>query len=96
LDLQVLVAQLQFHEQLVVRLVRLQLVQVVRVVRLQLVQAQLVLVVQQVLLQLVQAQLLVVAPLELVEHLCLQKKIGVQKKLAQKNLRHPENLAYLF
>jgi hypothetical protein len=66
LDLQVLVAQLQFHERLVVTLELLRLVQVVRVVRLQLVQAQLVLVVQQMLLQ--QAQLLVVAPLELVEH----------------------------
>jgi hypothetical protein len=42
------------------------------------------------------ALLLVVAPLELVELPCLQKKIGAQKKLAQKNLRQPENLAYLF
>jgi hypothetical protein len=52
---------------------------------------QLVLLVQRVL-----AQLLFVAPLELVELPCLQKKIGVQKKLAQKNLRQLENLAYLF
>jgi hypothetical protein len=86
LDLQVLVAQLQFHEQLVVRLE--QLVQVLVV--------QLVQVVQQVLLQLMQAQLLVVAPLELVEHPCLQKKIGAQKKLVQRNLKQQENLAYLF
>jgi hypothetical protein len=89
LDLQELVAQLQFHEQLVVTLELLQLV-------LQLVQVQLL--VQQVLLQLVlqlvqvqllvqlaeQQVLLVVAPLELVEHLCL----------VQQNSQ--ENLAYLF
>jgi hypothetical protein len=53
--------------------------------------------VQVLLVQLVRlALLLVVAPLELVELPCLQKKIGVQKKLAQKNLRQLENLAYLF
>jgi hypothetical protein len=60
LDLQVLVAQLQFHEQLVVTLELLQLVQVVQLAR--------QVLLQQVLLKLVQAQLLVVAPLELVEH----------------------------
>jgi hypothetical protein len=47
--------------------------------------------VQELLVQLVLAQLLVVAPLELVEHPCLQAKIGVQK-----NLKQRENLAYLF
>jgi hypothetical protein len=49
-----------------------------------------------VLLQQVLAQLLVVALLELVEHPYLPKNFGAQKKLAQKNLRQPENLAYLF
>jgi hypothetical protein len=82
LDLQVLVAQLQFHEQLVVRLELLQLVQVVQLARQ---------VLRQLVLQLVQAQLLVVAPLELVEHPYLQKKIGVPKML-----KLLENLAYLF
>jgi hypothetical protein len=52
--------------------------------------------VQQAQVQLVLAQLLVVAPLELVEHPCLQRKIGAQKKLVQKNLKQQENLAYLF
>jgi hypothetical protein len=79
LDLQELVAQLQFHERLVVTLALLQLVQVVQLV-----------------VQRAQAQLLVVVPLELEVHPCLQKKIGVQKKLVQKNLKQPENLAYLF
>jgi hypothetical protein len=44
----------------------------------------------------VQEPQLVVAPLELVELPCLPKNFGAQKKLAQKNLRQPENLAYLF
>jgi hypothetical protein len=62
LDLQVLVAQLLFHEQLVVRLERL-VQQVLLALQLeQLVQPEQV-------EQLV--RLLVVAPLELVEHLCL-------------------------
>jgi hypothetical protein len=43
--------------------------------------------VQRVLVQ--RVQLLFVAPLELVEHPCLQKKLMLQKKLQ-------ENLAYLF
>jgi hypothetical protein len=46
--------------------------------------------VQLALVQQVQEQQLVVAPLELVEHLL------VQKKLAQKNLMQQENLVYLF
>jgi hypothetical protein len=93
LDLQELVEQLQFHERLVVTLVLLQLVQVEQLERqvlLQLVQ------VVQLVVQRAQAQLLVVVPLELEVHPCLQKKIGVQKKLVQKNLKQPENLAYLF
>jgi hypothetical protein len=57
-----LVAQLQFHEQLVVTLVLLQLVQVVQLAR-QVLQLELV------QLQLELVQLLVVAPLELAEHL---------------------------
>jgi hypothetical protein len=72
---------LQIREQLVVTL-ELELVQQVLV--------QLVLV-QLVLVQLEQELQLFVAPLELVEHPCLQAKIGVQKMLTQ-----PENLAYLF
>jgi hypothetical protein len=60
------------------------------VVTLELVLVQLVLV-QLVLVQLVLEPQLFVAPLELVEHPCLQAKIGVQKMLTQ-----PENLAYLF
>jgi hypothetical protein len=92
-----LVAQLQFHERLVVTLVRLQLVQVVQRVQVLLVQlvaqqAQVQQAQAQLLqVQLLQVQLLVVVPLELVEHPCLQKKIGVQK-----NLKQQENLAYLF
>jgi hypothetical protein len=78
-----LVAQLQIHERLVVtpalQLV-LALLQLVRLVR----------PVQVLQLELVQrVQLLFVAPLELVEHPCLQKKLMLQKKLQ-------ENLAYLF
>jgi hypothetical protein len=84
-----LVAQLQIHEQLVVILE--QLVQaLVQLVRVQLVRVQLVRV------QLVQEQRLVVAPLELVEHPCLPKNFGAQKKLVQKNLMQGKNLAYLF
>jgi hypothetical protein len=76
-----LVAQLQIHEGLVVTLV-LQLVWLVRPVQ--------VLQLELVQLELVQrVQLLFVAPLELVEHPCLQKKLMLQKKLQ-------ENLAYLF
>jgi hypothetical protein len=52
--------------------------------------------VEQLVVQRAQAQLLVVVPLELEVHPCLQKKIGAQKKLVQKNLKQPENLAYLF
>jgi hypothetical protein len=74
LDLPVLVAQLQIHEQLVVILEQQ--------VQEQLVQA----LVQLALVQQVQEQQLVVAPLELVEHPCLPKNFGVPKKLAQKNL----------
>jgi hypothetical protein len=84
LDLQVLVAQLQIHEQLVVMLE--QQVQEQRVQAL----------VQLVRVQLVQEQQLVVSPLELVEHPCLPKNFGVPKKLAQKNLMQQENLVYLF
>jgi hypothetical protein len=84
LDLQVLVAQLQIHEQLVVMLE--QQVQEQRVQAL----------VQLALVQQVQEQQLVVAPLELVEHPCLPKNFGVPKKLAQKNLMQQENLVYLF
>jgi hypothetical protein len=84
LDLPVLVAQLQIHEQLVVILEQQ--------VQEQLVQA----LVQLALVQQVQEQQLVVAPLELVEHPCLPKNFGVQKKLAQKNLMQQENLVYLF
>jgi hypothetical protein len=76
-----LVAQLQIHERLVVTLALLQLVWLVRPVLVQL---------ELVQLELVQrVQLLFVAPLELVEHPCLQKKLMLQKKLQ-------ENLAYLF
>jgi hypothetical protein len=78
-----LVAQLQIRERLVVTLALQQLVlallQLVWLVRPVLVQLELV---QRV-------QLLFVAPLELVEHPCLQKKLMLQKKLQ-------ENLAYLF
>jgi hypothetical protein len=84
LDLPVLVAQLQIHEQLVVILE--QQVQEQRVQAL----------VQLALVQQVQEQQLVVAPLELVEHPCLPKNFGVPKKLAQKNLMQQENLVYLF
>jgi hypothetical protein len=84
LDLPVLVAQLQIHEQLVVMLE--QQVQEQRVQAL----------VQLALVQQVQEQQLVVAPLELVEHPCLPKNFGVPKKLAQKNLMQQENLVYLF
>jgi hypothetical protein len=84
LDLPVLVAQLQIHEQLVVILEQQ--------VQEQLVQA----LVQLALVQQVQEQQLVVAPLELVEHPCLPKNFGVPKKLAQKNLMQQENLVYLF
>jgi len=91
LDLPVLVAQLQIHEQLVVILeqqVQEQLAQVlVQLVRV---------LVQLVRVQLVQEQQLVVAPLELVEHPCLPKNFGVQKKLVQKDLMQQENLVYLF
>jgi hypothetical protein len=93
LDLQELVAQLRIHERLVVTLALLRqvlVVQLARQVLLQLVQ------VVQLVVQRAQAQLLVVVPLELEVHPCLQKKIGVQKKLVQKNLKQPENLAYLF
>jgi hypothetical protein len=91
-----LVAQLQIHEGLVVTLALLQRVQVVRPV-LVLVQLVRVLLLQLVLVQLVvqrvqvvkRVQQLFVAPLELVEHPCLQKKLMLQKKLQ-------ENLAYLF
>jgi len=89
LDLPVLVAQLQIHEQLVVTLV--QQVQAQQVQAL----VQLVLV-QQVQEQQVQEQQLVVSPLELVEHPCLPKNFGAQKKLVQKNLMQGKNLAYLF
>jgi hypothetical protein len=82
-----LVAQLQIHEQLVVTLALLQRVLVVQLVAQR---------VQVLLVQLVQEPQLVVAPLELVELPCLPKNFGAQKKLAQKNLRQPENLAYLF
>jgi hypothetical protein len=79
-----LVAQLQIHERLVVTLALLQMVRLVRPVLVLLVQLELV------QLELVQrVQLLFVAPLELVEHPCLQKKLLLQKKLQ-------ENLAYLF
>jgi hypothetical protein len=75
-----LVAQLQFHEQLVVTLELLLLA-------LQLVQVQLV---QQVQVLLVQPVLQLFAePLESVEHPCLPKTIGVSKNLWQQ-----ENLAY--
>jgi len=84
LDPQVLVAQLQIHEQLVVILEQQ--------VQEQLVQA----LVQLALVQQEQEQELVVSPLELVEHPCLPKNFGAQKKLAQKNYLQPENLAYLF
>jgi hypothetical protein len=84
LDLPVLVAQLQIHEQLVVILEQQ--------VQEQLVQA----LVQLALVQQVQEQQLVVSPLELVEHPCLPKNFGVPKKLAQKNLMQQENLVYLF
>jgi hypothetical protein len=90
LDLPVLVAQLQIHEQLVVILEQLVQAQLLQLVLLQLVQ------VQQVRVQLVQEQQLVVSPLELVEHPCLPKNFGVQKKLAQKNYLQQENLVYLF
>jgi hypothetical protein len=94
LDLQVLVAQLQIHEQLVVILE--QQVQVQQVLE-QLVQlVQVLVLVQLVLVQLVQEQQLVVSPLELVEHPCLPKNFGAQKKLVQKNLMQGKNLAYLF
>jgi hypothetical protein len=79
-----LVAQLQIHERLVV-ILALQLV-------LALLQLVLALLQQLVLVQLElvqRVQLLFVAPLELVEHPCLQKKLMLQKKLQ-------ENLAYLF
>jgi hypothetical protein len=52
--------------------------------------------VQLALVQQVQEQQLVVSPLELVEHPCLPKNFGVQKKLVQKNLMQQENLVYLF
>jgi hypothetical protein len=84
-----LVAQLQIHERLVVTLALLQLVWLVRPVLVLLQQLELVQL-ELVQLQLVQrVQLLFVAPLELVEHPCLQKKLMLQKKLQ-------ENLAYLF
>jgi hypothetical protein len=72
-----LVAQLQFHERLVVTLalqqrVVVQLVQVLQPV----VQVQQLVLVQRV-------QQLFVAPLELVEHPCLQKKLMLQKKLQE-------------
>jgi hypothetical protein len=89
LDLPVLVAQLQIHEQLVVILE--QQVQEQQVQE-RLVQA----LVQLVRVQLVQVLLLVVSPLELVEHPCLPKNFGAQKKLVQKNLMQGKNLAYLF
>jgi hypothetical protein len=84
LDLQELVAQLQIHEQLVVILEQQPPSQQVQAL------------VQLVQLQQEQEQELVVSPLELVEHPCLPKNFGVQKKLAQKNYLQPENLAYLF
>jgi hypothetical protein len=82
-----LVAQLQFHERLVVTLalqqrVLVQLVQVQLVVQV----LQLVVQVQQRVQQLVLVQLvqqLFVAPLELVERPCLQKKLMLQKKLQE-------------
>jgi hypothetical protein len=83
LDLPELVAQLQFHERLVVTLALQQLV-LVQLVLVQLVQ-QLV-PVQLVPVQLVPVQLvqqLFVAPLELVEHPCLQKRLMLQKKLQE-------------
>jgi hypothetical protein len=77
-----LVAQLQIRERLVVTLALLQLVWLVRPVQ--------VLQLELVQLELVQrVQPLFVAPLELVGHPCLQKKLMLQKKLQ-------ENLAYLF
>jgi hypothetical protein len=84
LDLPVLVAQLQIHEQLVVILEQqVQAQQVQALVQLALVQQE-------------QEQELVVSPLELVEHPCLPKNFGAQKKLVQKNLMQGKNLAYLF
>jgi hypothetical protein len=80
-----LVAQLQFHERLVVTLalqqrVLVQLVQVLQPV-VQVQQLVLVQLVVQLLVQLVQQ--LFVAPLELVERPCLQKKLMLQKKLQE-------------
>jgi hypothetical protein len=80
-----LVAQLQFHERLVVTLalqqrVVVQLVQVLQPV----VQVQQLVLVQLVVQLLVQrVQQLFVAPLELVERPCLQKKLMLQKKLQE-------------
>jgi hypothetical protein len=80
-----LVAQLQFHERLVVTLalqqrVLVQLVQVLQPV----VQVQQLVLVQLVVQLLVQrVQQLFVAPLELVERPCLQKKLMLQKKLQE-------------
>jgi len=84
LDLPVLVAQLQIHEQLVVILEQ------------QVQEQQVQALVQLALVQQVQEQQLVVALLELVEHPCLPKNFGVPKKLVQKNLMQQENLVYLF
>jgi hypothetical protein len=84
LDLPVLVAQLQIHEQLVVILEQQPPSQQVQAL------------VQLVQLQQEQEQELVVSPLELVEHPCLPKNFGAQKKLVQKNLMQGKNLAYLF
>jgi hypothetical protein len=78
-----LVAQLQFHEQLVVTLALLLLeLLLVQQVQVQLVQQVQVLLVQPVLQ-------LFAEPLESVEHPCLPKTIGVSKNLWQQ-----ENLAY--
>jgi hypothetical protein len=80
-----LVAQLQFHERLVVTLalqqrVVVQLVQVLQPV----VQVQQLVLVQLVVQLLVQrVQQLFVAPLELAEPPCLQKKLMLQKKLQE-------------
>jgi hypothetical protein len=75
LDLPELVAQLQFHEQLVVTLALL---------------LRVLLLVQQVQVQLVQLVLQLFAePLESVEHPCLPKTIGVSKNLwQQENLAY--------
>jgi hypothetical protein len=84
-----LVAQLQIHEGLVVTLALLQMVRLVQLVRVLLLQLVLVQLVVQRVQVVKRVQQLFVAPLELVEHPCLQKKLMLQKKLQ-------ENLAYLF